>query len=227
MIGSHAGFPMGKRHLNHGAALLLGLLLLTALTLLGVAAGSDAVLQSQMAQNLENQNHSRQASEFALRWGEAWLLGLESTGRPTPCTEDCRGGDVIRGLDSFPYPVEHTAASWWDAAAFEAGVDPQNGVRLSAGSGLYSTLPLWVIEEVHHQAIADADPELDIGYYRILAYGRGPFLRHLTISEAIVARPWGAGVTAAVFPPDVTLSQFCSGFEPQIPCGRLSWRLLR
>jgi hypothetical protein len=180
-----------------------------------------------MAQNLENHINSRQAAAFAIRWGEAWLLSRPGSERPPGCETGCDSDDVVRSTGSIPYPLEQSTRSWWDSAAHEAGTDPQTGVSLSPGVGPDVTPPRWFIEEIHHQAVTVDDSVLDIGFYRIVAHGSGPYDRHITISEAIVARPWGIGVTAVPFPPDATLSQFCAAFSAEIPCGRLAWRLHR
>jgi Tfp pilus assembly protein PilX len=155
--------------------LLLGLILLSALTLLGVASGSNSVLQGQMAQNLENHIHSRQAAAFAIRWGEAWLLSRPGSERPPGCETGCDSDDVIRSTGSIPYPLEQSTQSWWDSAAHEAGTDPQTGVSLSPGVGPDVTPPRWFIEEIHHQAVTVDDSVLDIGFYRIVAHGSGPY----------------------------------------------------
>lgn len=73
-------FPGAQR----GAALVVALLFLVALTLLGLAALGGNTLQQRMAYSLSETNRAFQAAESALVGGETWLEA--QTARPVP---DC------------------------------------------------------------------------------------------------------------------------------------------
>ena len=84
---------MIPRQLNFqdGMVLLLGLLFLTVLTLLGLSASADAILQSQLAANLRESERAKHASVASLSWAEDWMLELEGIA-PVPClgSRPCR-----------------------------------------------------------------------------------------------------------------------------------------
>jgi hypothetical protein len=114
------GLPTGRSG-ERGVALLLSLLLLTSLTLLGLAAASDASLQNRMVGNLEKNLTATRHAESAGRWAEAWLLGLDGDQRPNPCSDRCGPGQVIRQSGTYPALPERESEDWWRFSGFVAG----------------------------------------------------------------------------------------------------------
>lgn len=67
---------VGRGNRQEGAALATSLIILLMLTLMGVAAMQATTLEEKMAGNLRNENLAFQATEAALRAGEADLQGF-------------------------------------------------------------------------------------------------------------------------------------------------------
>ncbi|ADJ28938.1 pilus assembly PilX family protein [Nitrosococcus watsonii] len=67
---------------QRGATLIISLLMLLALTLIGVTAIKTTTLEEKMAGNMRDQNLAFQAAEAALRAGEGWLG--QQTDEPDP-----------------------------------------------------------------------------------------------------------------------------------------------
>src|SRR5210317_1677952 len=84
--------PLPNRFLQdqNGMALLFCLLFLTALTLLGLSASADTVIQNQLSANLQEAERARQSAMATLSWAENWVLGLEAPA-PEPCVKECEG----------------------------------------------------------------------------------------------------------------------------------------
>jgi type IV pilus assembly protein PilX len=64
---------------QHGAVLIISLIMLLVLTLLGVTSMRTSILEEKMAGNLRDKNLSFQAAESALRDGEDLLQTLVAT----------------------------------------------------------------------------------------------------------------------------------------------------
>jgi Tfp pilus assembly protein PilX len=211
---------------TRGAALLMCLLLLTALSLLGLAAATDARLQQRMAGNSESARESRRRAESALAWAEAWLFSRDGSQAPENCEPPCGAGDVIwSSAGHFPRP-EHRPTSWWLEYAHLAGTDPADGRlvdhRLAASHGR------WLVEELHREtAVPDDGVPATVAYYRLTARAAGPRESVVTVVESILARPWGNEHWTAALPAGSSVQALCRSFEPDLSCGRLAWRRLR
>ncbi len=204
--------------------LLLGLLLMAALSLLALAASSDHVLQARMVQNLQRSELSYATANSALAWAEDWLLGLSGDSRPTPCAGPCPAGSVIRAPDGYPPAPEHASPQWWAANGFKDGHDPLSGIAL-ANRAVHAGEPgLWIVEEVWFSEAAPLDDGRPaIAYYRILARGANAD-GYAAVTESVIARPWGSAEWADAFPASMGGTRFCAGQPPAVPCGRLAWR---
>ena len=73
-----------------GMVLLLCLIFLMALTLLGLSASSDTILQSKLANNLQESERASQSALSALSWAEQWLLEFDGPA-PETCSAPCDG----------------------------------------------------------------------------------------------------------------------------------------
>ncbi|WP_275097937.1 pilus assembly PilX family protein [Sedimenticola hydrogenitrophicus] len=86
-----------------GAVLLVSLIFLILLTILGVSAMQTTLLQERMAGNMRDLNLAFQASEAALRGGEAWLPANTATAEAAseladPAGWDGSGGTSVTGF---------------------------------------------------------------------------------------------------------------------------------
>ncbi len=104
-----------------GAVLLVSLIFLILLTIIGVTAMQTTTLQERMAGNTRDLNLAFQASEAALRGGEAWLPANTAT---------------AEAAGTLPDPT-------WDGAASPApqgslaGFNIVNGVQIYAGDPVF------------------------------------------------------------------------------------------
>lgn len=206
-----------------GVVLLLCLLFLAALTLLGLSASAETVMQNLLASNLQETQRAQQSALATQHWAEQWLLGLGGM-EPLNCTQPCLGL-FIHAPGSLPDHPEAEDLSWWMANGHEAGIDPLTGQRLATLSIDSLSPPVWIIEQVHKTAATESGVVDDQAWYRILARGNGQTGTGVSIVESIVTRPWLAAGT-----PDQGndfLQDRCPGFDPGIPCQRLAWRSLR
>lgn len=99
------------RH-QHGAVLVVVLILLIVMTLLGLAAMRGTVLEERMSANLLDRSLAFQATEAALREGES----LVATTRPA--ITDLPSSGCSKGLCSKPDPTKSTDNQRWLADGF-------------------------------------------------------------------------------------------------------------
>lgn len=82
---------MNIRHRQRGVTLVVGLIFLVALTLLGVMAMKNTVLQERMAGGSRDRSLAFQAAEAALRDAKRDILSLRADGAPcVPGAAGCR-----------------------------------------------------------------------------------------------------------------------------------------
>lgn len=191
-----------------GMALLLCLILLTALTLLGLSASADAVLQDQLAANLRESERAKQSASTALSWAEDWILDLQGTA-PEPCTTACEGF-LVHPTGGLPPHPEFKDLPWWQAQGFEAGIDPLTGDRLATFAPGSANPPMWVVEVVHEIPAPEDNTAEAQSWYRILARGTGQTDSAVSVIESIIKKPW----------PPVGSTNTANG-------ERVSWRELR
>jgi Tfp pilus assembly protein PilX len=195
-----------------GMVLLLCLLFLTALTLLGLSASADVVLQNQLAANLQESERARQSALAALTWAEDWLLELQGTA-PEPCLTPCEGFKLHPSGNLLPHP-EFEDLSWWRTQGYEAGIDPLTGNRLVSLAANNVNPPMWIVEVVHEIPASDngsTDALTDaLAWYRIVARGNGQTDTAISVVESIVEKSW----------PAADSTNTSNG-------GRVSWRELR
>jgi len=203
-----------------GMVLLMCLIFLMALTLLGLSASSDTILQNKLASNLQETERAKQSALLALSWAEKWLLELDGPA-PQSCADICDGLYLHAGGDLPPHP-EFESFSWWLDHGHEAGVDPLTGERITAISSDSANVPVWIIEVA--QTIPpgeNGNPDLQV-WYRILARGTGRKDTAVSVIESTLVRSWPADGAAVA-----TLPGSCAGSEPAAICGRFAWRELR
>lgn len=202
-------------HRQSGMVLLLCLIFMTALTLLGLSASSDTILQKQLASNLRDAEYTRQTAHLALQWAEQWTSLLPASAMAS-CEQNC-SGFYTQPAGKLDNDLQFQPIASWLSQGFEAGVDPDTGVRLES-IGLASTEPpIWIIEHLHHSpAFVDNNlpengrPEQD--WFRILVRGAGRSGNTVSVIESVIVR-----------------SAEDSGQTPPSPAKteRVSWRKLR
>jgi len=218
-----AASPTGSSCSQTGMVLLLCLIFLMALTLLGLTASADAILQNKLASNLKDSERAKQSALLALTWAENWLLEFEGA-PPESCLTRCDGIYVHVNGGLSPRP-ESENYSWWIEQGHEAGIDPLTGERTATISSDSAYAPFWVIESVQNIPPSEnGTPELQT-WYRILARGSGQTDAAVSVVESIIARSWpDVGDTGSA---DTAGQDPCPGAEPSSVCGRFAWRELR
>lgn len=206
-----------------GMVLLLCLIFLTALTLLGLSASAEAILQNQLAANLQETERAKQSALSAQSWAEDWLLGLEDTA-PETCSTTCDGLKV-HAQGSLPLNPEFKDLSWWLNQGHEAGIDPLTGNLISEIASSSFSPPVWIIEAIHEISPAESGAtDLQV-WYRILARGSGRTDAGISVVESIIVRSWAS--IESTESTETGLAGICPGTEPGAICGRVSWRELR
>lgn len=211
---------------NRGIALLAGLVLLAAVSMLAVLAASGTLLQRNMAANFREGALAMENASVAAAYAKAWLDSRPAGGREPDCIEGCILPAGIHGKGETPLRPEFEGAGWWRDHGYSAAYNPETAAMID-DPDLVKRSAHWLIEEVHFQAGDDAGSTAGTGYYRILARGEGHSANAVAVLETIVARPWEGDITPAIFPPRRLESSFCRQFGSQQPCGVLSWRRRR
>lgn len=208
---------------SSGMVLLLCLIFLTAMTLLGLSAAADTILQNQLSANLQDTQRARQSSMAALSWAENWLLGLEGPA-PDACTTPCEGLN-LHGPGDLPSHPEFESLDWWIAEGHEAGINPQTGERVTSVTRGNKHPPVWVIEVLHSiPPEKNSTGHLRV-WYRILARGSGYSDTTISVIESTVVRSWPVG--NAPGPAGAEDAGICPGDGQSDKCRRVSWRELR
>lgn len=217
------GYSNGISKTQTGMVLLLCLFFLMALTLIGLSASSDTILQNKLANNLQESERAKQSALLTLSWAEQWLLALVGA-PPESCTAPC-DGLVLHAAGDLPAHPESESFSWWVDHGHEAGINPITGDRVATISSDSFNIPVWIIEVVRiTPPMTEGNPDLQI-WYRILARGSGRVDSAVSVMESTVVRSWPALEDTEPPNPDTPLS--CSRFELPAKCGRYAWRELR
>jgi type IV pilus assembly protein PilX len=210
MSTAHARF-LGRAG-QAGISLVVTLLLLLAVTLIGIAAINNNNLQVKMAVNNAESNLSFQSAESAIQLAEKWLA--QQTTRPaaldTACTSSPCDTAAPVWKDGVYTPVlppatptnySYLTLSWWTASTSPArnyvtNYTDANTVALTStrtlpsGVVVYQT-PLYVIEELrslNSELGNDGTPEYTMWYYRITALGYGAQSQSATLVQTIYAK---------------------------------------
>ena len=208
---------------QNGMALLLCLIFLMALTLIGLSAASDTILQNRLTSNLQEAERAKQSALLTLSWAEQWLLSLDGD-PPEGCTAPC-DGLKLHSAEDLPANPESENISWWLEQGHEAGIDPVTGGRVVTIARDSFDVPVWIIEVVKTTpAMAEGNPHLQV-WYRILARGSGRTGSTVSVMESTVVRSWP--LIDNKEPGDPVASVSCSRLGLPSECGRYAWRELR
>lgn len=214
---------------HRGIALLMGLVLLAALSLLALLAASGTVLQRNMAANYQEQMLARQNATIAASFAKFWLLSRSNHERQSACLKNCILPAGILTAGTLPPQPEFESSAWWQSNAVAAGFNPETGeVIPTPDNGAEPAR--WLIEETHYQPTGDERGENlaeGVAYYRILSRGSGRLLRSVAVVENIVARPWDGDFQPGIYPPGQPGGAFCHQFGGRYDCGNLSWQQKR
>ncbi len=158
---------------QRGAALIVALVMLLAMTLLGVTAVRNTTLQERMAGNLRDSNLSFQAAERALRAGEDFL--------ESPTIPPFTGANGLLTMQD-----DAGLGSFWSSYDWNA-----NG-RTAPDVGEVASAPLYVIEELPALPAAGGSerfaPLPDAGLFRVTARGVGGTADAVTVLQTTYRR---------------------------------------
>lgn len=214
-----------------GMALLAGLVIMAAISLLALVATASMIQQIRMAANFSDRQQARLSATAAVLQGESFIFGLDHDQRLPGCTDQCFQAPLNHVIH---YPAELTAfpeyqdSSWWSMWSTEIGTDPLGGSSTAESWNFGTQAPRYLIEEIHFEnasnlpELSGAEPLNGIAYYRVLGRGQGRGPAAVAVSEAIVARPWLDGPTTDSVTP--VNAGFCAAFLPLYDCGRMAWR---
>lgn len=149
---------------QRGSALIVSLLILLVLTVIGVTSMSTTALQSKMATNSREYNQGFQATESALRYGEAEINGV-----PPPAGYDaaCTNGLCLPSLSGAPL----WSTVNWSGGARTYGTATSTATTLE---GIPAALqPKYVIEKLPRTPIKGFPINNPPQQYRITASGTG------------------------------------------------------
>jgi len=210
-----------------GIALLMGLVLLAAISLIALMATNGMVLQRRMSANFAERTRALGDAAQAEAAARAWLDSRSDMDREAGCLADCMLPAAIHSLGELPRNPEFKTAAWWQSNGVPAGTNPETGEPLDAdviGDGS----PVWMIEEISYEALPApvAEPSIaGVGYYRI--YARGGSGGSVAVTEAIIAHPWDGAFEPLPYPSSEPAGFFCRQFASEMPCGMQAWRRRR
>lgn len=214
---------------HRGIALLTGLVLLAAISLLALFTSSGMILQRHMAANFEQDTLALESAALADTWAKAWVYSRPAHDRERGCFSGCVLPAGFKDESELPPYPELEALAWWQANGVPAGTNPDTGETLE----LYDAEngpPRWVVSEIHYASTGDEPGEKraeSIAYYRILSRGKGRHGTNVAVTESIIARPWGGDFQPGNYPPQGSARLFCEQFAGRYECGNLSWRRRR
>lgn len=208
-----------------GVALVIGLLMLVSLALLATAAGSGMAMQTRMTGNAEQRSLALSLADLADSRARAWLASRDEIDRGAGCDTDVMQPFAVHGRDTIPALVEFESLAWWQANAFAANEQPELKTLVGPDFSPYQA-PRFIIEEIHC-VVSDPPGGTALSWYRILSRAQAAVPGSVVVTESIVVRPWGVGADAAPFPSSGSMAEFCSQFDVDTPCGRVSWRQRR
>lgn len=216
--------PVGRN--ARGVALLMGLLLLAALSLLAVMTANGMLLQRRMAANFGDRGLALGNADRAVAEARAWLDSRADIERQAGCVSGCVLPVAIHAGGELPANPEFESAAWWRANGVPAGTNPETGEAVGPAAPAVDA-SRWIIEEAHFEAFNQpvSGPAVGgVGFYRIFGRGAGADPASVAVVESVVARPWQGGYEPAAYPPTAPPLEFCRQFDPQVPCGILAWR---
>lgn len=214
-----------------GASLVVGLVILTLLTVLGLVSTSGHLLQQKALAAGIDREHALHAAERALEWGESLLQYTPAAS----CTSNCDASSRTWQQQAMPVAMENMDAGWWRQHAMEFGTDPMGQAAVLSWPDA-STPPRVVIEEMHKQGyVGISGNEYELRYYRVYANGYSISEDNHVIIASTIAVPYSQdsdadqiGDFTVVACPEAELRNPEDNvyIDPDMRCGRLGWREL-
>ena len=212
-----------------GASLVIGLIILTLLTVLGLVSTSGHLLQQKALVAGMDREHALRAAERALEWGEALLQNTI----PVACMDNCTAYTPVWHSQAMPDALENMDASWWQQHGIEFGHDPlQQAASLAWPEA--TPPPRLIIEELVKQEHPGASGEkFELRYYRVYANGYSVNEDNHVIVASTISVPYmlespGQDSAQSIAVPCSQAELGDAGNtdndQANIRCGRLGWR---
>lgn len=172
---SHTVIHSSERR-QHGAVLVVSLLLLMVMTVLALGASQATRMQERMAGNARDHALAFQSAEAGLRAGERMIDDPGLTSAPVPCaTARCQVYEpgVLTTAQNLTY-ADHAfqLPAWWTTHAWDYADDDQ-----ITGDGLAISDPQFYVEELEEVTdsltIPPTGPPPSRIYYRITSHAEG------------------------------------------------------
>jgi Tfp pilus assembly protein PilX len=214
---------------SRGVALVTGLVMLAAISILAITATGGMTLQHHQAANFQDRLRARSAAEAATWAALAWLYSRPDSDRQAGCSTSCFLPDAVHTPGALPPQPEFRPASWWSDHGITATAHPVSGEPVSFERTLARNAR-WVLQEIHFEFVdpnANSNAIEGLAYYRVLSRGTGRQVDTAVVTETLVARPWHGAFEPLAYPPEQALRSFCTQFGAELPCGMQSWRILR
>lgn len=150
---------------QQGAVLIFGLILLLALTLIGISSMQGSVFNEKMAGNSRDRNFAFQAAESALRDGELWLTNnpVQPLANPT-------------GSNGVWSPNSPGAGNWWQSGGAPWANGAPSIVTLNGISNIQAQ-PQRLIEEdkfvKDNLSVGQQQSATGLNYYRVTTKASG------------------------------------------------------
>lgn len=169
---------------ERGAALLMGLVLLVAMTLLGLTAMRMTAMQERMAGGLQDQGIALQAAESALRAGEALL-------RANPVLNFNQPGwyDFDDERNRPPWQNDPTNTSSANALVYDGELMAGDTELTNPQFYIERLVPVEAEETAGGSlALGDGQPLEEVDLYRVRARGFGRNTNTVVILESVFRR---------------------------------------
>lgn len=167
---------------QHGAVLVISLLMLLVMTVLALTAMQMTRMEERMAGNSRDVNVAFQGAEAGLRDAEARIGAMAA--RPGTCTAPPCG---VFAEDTLPIDLRDQTLAWWQTNAREFGVAGTQEVTDTVRD------PLVVIEDmgfVRDSLTIGHDPPQGRNFYKITANSAGASEKTEAVLESTYTRPF-------------------------------------
>jgi type IV pilus assembly protein PilX len=178
---------------QHGATLIIAMILLLVMSLLAVASMRGTLMQERMSANTLDRDLAFQSAEAGLKMGERQAENA-STNKTTSTWADCQNpsaGGLYRNIDAkcptplWEGPAPGSGGSFWHDASTDSG---DENIRFSS-AGL-SLAPFYIVELISENApcqIDDPSTNVTCKRYRITASSQVTDGRAQVILQSIYA----------------------------------------
>ncbi len=184
--------PFRTTRRQHGAVLVVGLLLLMVMTVLGISSLKTVTLEERMSANTHDRSLAFQAAEAALRVGEQVALnqsqngnsGFQNGGFYTDANNQCGQSPCQNGLCSQP-DKDCDPPRWLDS-------NFNNWVNATVNLGNLAGTPQYFVEFLGANFpcnINDPTTNLNCRRYRITARSAATNGRAMVILQSVYATP--------------------------------------